>query len=398
MRKLLLSIIALTLGIGAWAQETQTVNYIDANGEKTVTATVITNETNTLSSGWYVVLGNDVQTGTLTCQGGVHLILADGAKLTATGGDREAGINVSGEGNSLTIYGQASQSGQLRAIGGDRGAGIGGGFQGSGSNITIYGGLVNATGGEYGGAGIGGGYHGSGSNITINGGKITANGGSYGAGIGGGWDCSGSNITINGGVVTTTGGSYGAGIGGGDEGSGSNITINGGTVTANGGSGGAGIGGGYHGSGSNIKVSADCKVFADGENPPTTEIAHDSDTDLASALSARYAFIEIDQTILSELRAEAIAAIDEAVDGVANDEILAIAREAKNKIMNANGRIVITVIKDAALAELGIAVRWYNSILGTLGTPHPGPAVKVTKGEKEVILYLPDKVEYIIRK
>ena len=34
----------------------------------------------------------------------------------------------------------------------------------------------------------------------------------------------------------------------------------------------------------------------------------------------------------------------------------------------------------------------------TLGTPHPGPAVKVTKGDREVILYLPDKVEYIIRK
>ena len=399
MRKLFLSIIALTLGIGAWAQETQSVNYIDADGQqKTATATVVTNETTTLS-GWNVVLGNDVQTGTLTCcDGDVHLILADGAKLTATGGDREAGINVSGEGNSLTIYGQASQSGQLRAIGGDRGAGIGGGFQGSGSNITIYGGLVNATGGEYGGAGIGGGYHGSGSNITINGGKITANGGSYGAGIGGGWDCSGSNITINGGTVTANGGSRGAGIGGGDEGSGSNITINGGIVTAVSGELAASIGGGFKGAGSNIKVSADCKVFADGNDPPTTEIAHDSDTDLAPALSACYAFIEIDQTILSELRAEAIAAIDEVIEGVANAEILAIAREAKNKIMNANGRMAITGIKDAALAELGIAVRWYNSILGPLGEEHPGPAVKVTKGDTEVILYLPDKVEYIIRK
>ena len=29
MRKLFLSIIALTLGIGAWAQETQSVKYID---------------------------------------------------------------------------------------------------------------------------------------------------------------------------------------------------------------------------------------------------------------------------------------------------------------------------------------------------------------------------------
>ena len=34
----------------------------------------------------------------------------------------------------------------------------------------------------------------------------------------------------------------------------------------------------------------------------------------------------------------------------------------------------------------------------TLGTPQPGPAVKVTKGDTEVILCLPDKVECIIRK
>ena len=34
MRKLFLSIIALTLGIGAWAQETQSVDYIDADGQQ----------------------------------------------------------------------------------------------------------------------------------------------------------------------------------------------------------------------------------------------------------------------------------------------------------------------------------------------------------------------------
>ena len=439
MRKLILSIIALTLSVGMWAQETITnVKYIDANGiEQTCpSATVVTNETTTLS-GWNVVLGSDVQTGTLVCNGDVHLILADGAKLTARGSDDNStpGIQVSGIDNFLTIYGQTAQNGQLEAKGGESfgsfgtgdgaagigggkggsssnitinggtvtanggsyGAGIGGGIYGSGSNITINGGTVTASSGNY-GAGIGGGRGGSGSDITINGGVVMATGGSIGAGIGGGYTCSGSNITINGGMVTAKGGSDGAGIGGGERGSGSNITINGGVVTATGGNRGASIGGGWNGSSSNIRVSADCKVFADGNNPPTTEIAHDSDTDLASALRAPYAFIEIDQTILSELRAEAIAAIDKAVEGVANDEILAIAREAKNKIMNANDRMAITRIKDAALAELGIAVRWYNSILGPLGEEHPGPAVKVTKGDTEVILYLPDKVEYIIRK
>ncbi len=413
MRKLFLSLIALTLGIGAWAQ-TQSVNYIDTNGQlQRVTATVITNSASILDAGWYVVLGNDVQTGTLTCQGGVHLILADGAKLTATGNNTSsnaAGIQVSGGSNYLIIYGQTNQTGQLIATGGgDIGlatgvgsAGIGGGWHGSGSNITINGGIVTANGGPY-AAGIGGGHSGSGSNITINGGIVTANGGQWAAGIGGGNDGgSGSNITINGGIITATGGDCAAGIGGGYEGSGSNITINGGIVTANGGKNAAGIGGGRFGSSSNIKVNADCHVFADNSTPPTTEIQHGSDDDIASQLNVRYAVIEIDQTILSELRAEAIAAIDEAVEGVANDEILAIAREAKNKIMNANGRTIITGIKDAALAELQIPIKWYNTgktdALGPLGEEHPGPAVKVTKGDKEVILYLPDKVEYIIRK
>ena len=141
MRKLFLFIALLMLSAGLWA-ETQSVNYIDADGQqKTVTATVVTNETGTLSNGWYVVLG-EVSRGSITCKGAVHLILADGTKLTATGGEEQAGITVSGEGNSLTIYGQTNQSGQLFARGGNYGAGIGGGQYSSGSAITINGGTV----------------------------------------------------------------------------------------------------------------------------------------------------------------------------------------------------------------------------------------------------------------
>ena len=89
------------------------VPYIDADGNEQggTKTTEITNDTTALNAGWYVVFGNDVQTGCLTCNGEVHLILADGAKLPATGGDSQAGIQVSGNGNSLTIYGQTAQSG-----------------------------------------------------------------------------------------------------------------------------------------------------------------------------------------------------------------------------------------------------------------------------------------------
>ena len=271
MRKLFSLFALLTLSAGMWAMNG--VKYINANGqEQTVNdVTEITNTSSTLDAGWYIVKGSYVTSGQLICQGSVHLILADGAKLTATGAFNQAGIEVSGTGNSLTIYGQAAQTGQLFAFGGENGAGIGGGNHASGFDITINGGTVTATGGKH-GAGIGGGNRGAGINITINGGTVTATGGADAAGIGGGYLQAGSHITINGGTVTATGGKNGAGIGGGNQGAGINITINGGTVTATGGEDAAGIGGGYDSFTLNIFVDADLIVRADNFNPPVTEI------------------------------------------------------------------------------------------------------------------------------
>ena len=123
-------------------------------------------------------------------------------------------------GGSLTIADE-DKNGKLTAEGGGYGAGIGGGYNGTGSDITISGGEVNATGGAY-GAGIGGGYNGTGSDITISGGEVKATGGVNGAGIGGGLQGKGKDITVSGdaklkvqgGVESWTGGA-GAGIGNG---------------------------------------------------------------------------------------------------------------------------------------------------------------------------------------
>ena len=202
--------------------------------------------------------------------------------MTATGSYYGAGIGggENGSGKNITING-----GTVNAKGGSQGAGIGGGSDGSGENITINSGTVTAAGGSY-GAGIGGGYWGDyksgngGKDITINGGTVTATGGYLGAGIGGGgigmYDgyTNGENITINGGTVTATGGDRGAGIGGGSGsvsigsggggyGSGKDITINGGTVIAAGGKVAAGIGGGDSGSSENITITGGT-VNADG--------------------------------------------------------------------------------------------------------------------------------------
>lgn len=99
--------------------------------------------------------------------------------------------------------------------------------EGVASDITISGGRVKASGGDD-SAGIGGGYLGSGSDITIkDNADVTANGGKWGAGIGGGREGDGSDISISDSNVSASGGAAGAGIGGGRGGKGENVTISG---------------------------------------------------------------------------------------------------------------------------------------------------------------------------
>ena len=109
-------------------------------------------------------------------------------------------------GGSLTIADE-NKNGKLTAKGGDYGAGIGGGWRGSGSDITISGGEVNATGGVN-GAGIGGGCYGYGNNITVSGdAKLKVQGGvednidGAGAGIGNGGSSDERAIPVTGAEV-----------------------------------------------------------------------------------------------------------------------------------------------------------------------------------------------------
>ena len=116
---------------------------------------------------WYVCNSTLDYKHLLEAEGDVHLILADGAKMSVKG---EVGIAF-GE-KSLNIYGQSTgkDMGSLNATG-DKRYGIGSNATGS---VTINGGEVTATG-----------YDGIiAENVTINGGKVTANGtGEEGSGI-----------------------------------------------------------------------------------------------------------------------------------------------------------------------------------------------------------------------
>ena len=272
MKKLFtLFILLCLLPLAAWAQaqtqETKYIYYTWDNDTQTCipnngtaqTATVVTTGVTQWGGDesdkeyWYVVNDEINITDRITVTGNVHLILADGCNLTAS-----KGINVSA-GNSLSIYGQTDGSGALKATDDSGHAGIGSSSNGgSGGEVTIHGGTVNAS-GTLGGAGIGGGFDGSGGTVTIYGGTVTATGYS-GAGIGGGALGSGE-VTIYGGMVTASSeAAGGAGIGGGALGSGGTVAIYGGTVNATSNNG-AGIGNGDGGSGCSFSTGTDGHAF-----------------------------------------------------------------------------------------------------------------------------------------
>ena len=220
------------------ASERAVVNYLDVDGvEKSVECTIISDEKDLLTNGWYAVTNSVTLTHGLGVTNDVRLVISDNVTLTVSNGTfGKSGIHVPSD-SFLTIFGQSGDSGVLSVTGGSYAAGIGGDRdEASSGAVTVNGGVVIAQGGSK-GAGIGGGGSGSGGAVTINGGTVTASGGNDAAGIGGGYTGSCGAVTINGGTVTANGGASsndsGAGIGGGGYGgSGGDVVINGGTVTA----------------------------------------------------------------------------------------------------------------------------------------------------------------------
>jgi len=170
----------------------------------------LTSAHTTLENNYVYKLTSDITIGSrINVSGTVKLILGDGHTLTAS-----KGIELSA-GNQLTIEGEADNSGHLICNANEEKSGIGAYRVGT---LIINGGTITATGGEK-GAGIGGDVNSLGGSITINGGIVTAQGGRLAAGIGGGYNRWSGNygqcptVTINGGQVTANGGSSAPGIG-----------------------------------------------------------------------------------------------------------------------------------------------------------------------------------------
>ncbi len=209
-----------------YAQWTPIVPYIDADGtEKFCTNfTFITSSNGNVRYGnsndeenWYVVSGEVTISGQLNLYGQAsHLILCDGATLTVTG-STTSGIDSSGH---LTLYGQSQQSGTLNACTNSNSSSVAGIYTSNGGDLTINGGIINATSAYYKA------IYAVGGNVVIN--RGTVNAAAEGTNLARGIEA--KNITINGGIVNATSNISGIQASGGD------VTINGGRVTATGGS------------------------------------------------------------------------------------------------------------------------------------------------------------------
>ena len=123
-----------------------------------------------------------------------------------------------------------------------------------------------------------------------------------------------------------------------------------------------------------------------------------STTDIANFFKGRHLVI-IEQNPLPDTKTVTIAAINAAISETDPDDVKAIATNAVTAINAATKMEEVNAIKAFALSAIASAKTAYQSGkaegLGSLGTKQDGPAVEVIKGDKKVILYSPDKVNFI---
>ena len=106
---LTLALAMLTAATG-WAQTTESVNYIDADGnEQTVIATVLDGSEPSIYNGWYVVNSNISYTSSTLYMGNTNLILKDNCTITVSN-NNDTPMTLNG---NLTIYGQSGGTGKL---------------------------------------------------------------------------------------------------------------------------------------------------------------------------------------------------------------------------------------------------------------------------------------------
>ena len=203
--------------------EAVTVGYTDADGtlhdgDNAAQAIALDGSETSLAAGWYFVGLPEVSFDhTVTLGGNVTLILKDGCEMkVGTSESRISGKGISGGNNTLTIYGQSGQTGNLNIYSTSNASDDYGSIAILGS-VNVNGGNVTVR--HYGS--YGNGIYAD--RITINGGNVdvksdqknaisvpasvTINGGTVKAdGYNNGIQCTAGSVAINGGIVNATGG------------------------------------------------------------------------------------------------------------------------------------------------------------------------------------------------
>ena len=248
---ILLSIIMVVTLLPATVFAATEISYIGVDGNEAKIsdyAEINSGNKPTNWSGTYFVNETIEITEAVSLTGDTSLILADGVELTITNSAITGG-------KTLTIYGQSGQTGKLVVKGSDGDAGSVGSTAITG-NVTVYGGVLEVTGGK-GGDGV----------VTD---EDTGDNASVG-GIG----IEGTVTVLGSGNITVLGGTGGNGVNVtcGTSGGGGNVAIKGdliisgnGSITVNGGNGGNGAGGGNSAGGNGGKaISGDISISDNGK-------------------------------------------------------------------------------------------------------------------------------------
>ena len=125
-----------------------------------------------------------------------------------------------------------------------------------------------------------------------------------------------------------------------------------------------------------------------------------TDDYLAAIETAKNAALAIiSQAAIKSVREGALAAIEAAMQGETSDYLTGLAQQYINIINAATDVTTINNAKNTALVALNAAVAAYKAgkgdAFGSLGEKQNGPAIEVIKDGERIILYRPDRVNFI---
>ena len=149
-----------------------------------------------------------------------------------------------------------------------------------------------------------------------------------------------------------------------------------------------------------VTLSAEEEAAINGYINTIKGVTTSTDDYLAVIETAKNAALAIiSQAAIKSAREAALAAIEAAMQGETSDYLTGLAQQYINIINAATDVTTINKAKNTALVALNAAVAAYKAgkgdAFGPLGEQQNGPAIEVIKDGERIILYRPDRVNFI---